>query len=333
MHVPAGVRRRAAEPLSRRGLTRVHPDWLRPEDLPPRVGAVMSTRHGGASGGPWASLNLGVAVGDEAAAVARNHRTFAQAIGATPVYLRQVHGAKVVRLGRHDTEPRAALHEGDASLATEPGIACAVLVADCLPLLFAAAGGRAVAAAHAGWRGLAAGVVEATLRALCEAAQCDAGDVRVWLGACIGPRRFEVGVDVLQAFGADPAQPDGQHFTPRTSGPPGKWFANLPQLARDRLHAAGVRAIGGGAWCTAEEPSRFFSYRRDGSNRTHGRCHLDSALTPAPHRMPGRPERHDRVSGMRCNAMRAKAAEWWPRRCGCTVTTAEAPRGDNMEKR
>jgi len=264
MHAPAGVRRRAAEPLPRRGLT-VHPDWLRPEGLPSQVGAVMSTRQGGASGRQWAAMNLGAAVGDDAEAVARNRQAFAQTIGATPVYLKQVHGAKVVQLGRHDTAPQAAWHEADASLTTEPGIACTVLVADCLPLLFAAPDGSAVAAAHAGWRGLAGGVVEAALRALCEAARCDAGDVQVWLGACIGPRRFEVGADVLLAFGADPAQPDAQRFAPRTGGPSHKWLANLPQLARDRLHAAGVRAVGGGTWCTAEEPSRFFSYRRDGS--------------------------------------------------------------------
>ncbi len=210
-------------------------------------------------------MNLGGGVGDDVEALVQNRHAFAQATGATPVYLTQVHGARVVQLGLQDTQAQAVPHEADASLATEPGIACTVLVADCLPLLFAAPEGRAVAAAHAGWRGLALGVVEATLRALCDAARCEPGDVRVWLGACIGPRRFEVGADVLQAFGADPAQPDAQRFAPRTGGPPGKWLANLPQLARDRLRAAGVRAVSGGTWCTVEEVSRFFSYRRDGS--------------------------------------------------------------------
>jgi len=264
MHAAAGVREHPAQPLPRRDLTRVHPDWLRPEGLPPHVGAAMSTRQGGASSAPWDGMNLGTAVGDDAAAVARNRGAFAQAIGATPVYLKQVHGARVVHLGLQDAQAQAVPHEADASLASEPGIACTVLVADCLPLLFAAPEGRAVAAVHAGWRGLALGVVEAALHALCEAARCDAGDVRVWLGACIGPRRFEVGADVLQAFGADPARPDPLRFAPRAGGPSGKWLADLPLLARDRLQAAGVRAVSGGAWCTVEEPSRFFSYRRDG---------------------------------------------------------------------
>jgi polyphenol oxidase len=256
------ARSRAAAPTR----PEVHPDWLRPEGLPERVGAVMSARRGGASGAPWHDMNLGAVAGDEAAAVARNRLEFAQAIGAKPVFLRQVHGARVVHLGRHDTAPQAVPHEADASVATEPGIACTVLVADCLPLLFAAPEGRAVAAAHAGWRGLAGGVVEAALHALCDAARCDAGEVRVWLGACIGPRSFEVGADVLQAFGADPARVDALRFAPCAEGPPGKWLANLPQLARDRLHAAGVLSVGGGTWCTVEEPARFFSFRRDGSS-------------------------------------------------------------------
>lgn len=242
----------------------MHPDWLRPDGLPPQVGAVMSTRSGGASSAPWDSMNLGAASGDDADAVTRNRQAFAQAIGATPVFLRQVHGARVVHLDQHDAQPQAAPHQADASLATEPGIACTVLVADCLPLLFAAPAGRAVAAAHAGWRGLAAGVVEAALRALCEAARCEAGDVHVWMGACIGPRRFEVGADVLRAFGTDPERPDALRFT-RRAGAPDKWLANLPLLARDRLQAAGVRAVGGGDWCSVEESSRFFSYRRDGN--------------------------------------------------------------------
>jgi copper oxidase (laccase) domain-containing protein len=107
-------------------------------------------------------------------------------------------------------------------------------------------------------------VLEATLQALCEAADCPPAEVRVWLGACIGPRRFEVGIDVLQAFGADPAKPDPRRFTPCDRDRPGKWLANLPQLARDRLDRAGVRAVSGGAHCTVEDDSRFFSYRRDG---------------------------------------------------------------------
>ena len=242
----------------------VEPGWLRPAGLPPQVGAAMSTRNGGASLRPWNRMNLGARVGDDADAVARNRQAFAQAIGAAPVFLDQVHGTRVVRLDARDVAGTAVLHKADASLTTEPGIACTVLVADCLPVLFAAPEGRAVAAVHAGWRGLAGGVVEAALGALCEAAQCNPGDVHVWLGACIGPRQFEVGPDVLQAFGADPDRPHPQRFV-RCEGNGGrKWLADLPQLARDRLHAAGARAVSGGAWCTVEDASRFFSYRRDG---------------------------------------------------------------------
>ncbi len=242
----------------------MHADCLQPAGLPLQAAAAMSTRRGGSSGPPWDGMNLGIGVGDHADAVARNRQAFAQAIGAAPVYLKQVHGTRVVQVGSRDTLAQAAPHEADASLSTEPGVACTVLVADCLPVLFAAPGGRAVAAAHAGWRGLAGGVVEAALGALCEAARCEPGEVRVWLGACIGPQRFEVGVEVLRAFDADPARPDPMRFAPRAAGLPDKWLANLPQLARDRLQVAGVRAVSGGTWCTAADRSRFFSYRRDG---------------------------------------------------------------------
>jgi YfiH family protein len=236
-------------------------DWLRPEWAAPGVDALMTTRHGGVSIGPYASMNLRDGLGDDPAAVARNRETFAQALGARAVLLNQVHGHRVVRLTASDARDDAPVHEADASVTTEPGIACAVQVADCLPVLFAASDGRGVGAAHAGWRGLAGGVVEATLAALCEAAACAPGDVQVWLGACIGPRRFEVGADVLEAFGADPADRDG-HARFR-SHVPGKWLADLAGLARDRLEAAGVSAVHGGGWCTVEEGSRFFSFRRD----------------------------------------------------------------------
>lgn len=230
----------------------------------------MSTRRGGASTGPWASMNLGDAVGDAPDAVARNRRRFGEAIGARPVFLKQVHGTRVVRVDRADaracTEAGAPRIEADASVTTEAGVACTVLVADCLPVLLAAPDGRAVAAAHAGWRGLAGGVVEAALRAVCAAAHCEPGAVHCWLGACIGPRSFEVGADVLAAFGADPAASDPLRFAPRgaADGTPRKWLANLPQLARDRLHAAGARHVAGTTCCTFEDRSRFFSFRRDG---------------------------------------------------------------------
>jgi YfiH family protein len=241
-------------------LAAVPADWLRPDWDVAGVGALMTTRAGGVSAGPYASMNLRDGIGDDLAAVALNRARFERLIGVRPVLLDQVHGARVVRLGSDDLADGAPLHVADASVTTEAGLACAVQVADCLPVLYAAPGGRAVGAAHAGWRGLAGGVVEATVAALCDAAGCEPGEVRVWLGACIGPRRFEVGADVLQAFGADPAETGHPRFRPHV---PGKWLADLAGLARDRLAAAGVSAVGGGQWCTVEDASRFFSFRRD----------------------------------------------------------------------
>ncbi len=249
---------RESEPVS------VHPDWLVPSWNAPGVGALMTTRAGGASAAPFQSMNLGLHVGDDPAAVDRNRGRFGAALDATPLFLRQVHGTRVLRLTRADLQDPAAPREADASVTTAAGIACTVLVADCLPVLFAAPGARAVGAAHAGWRGLAAGVLEATLAQVCAAAHCESAQVQCWLGACIGPRRFEVGVDVLHAFGSAPAGDGGADatpgFEPRGNG---KWLADLPSLARTRLRASGVTAIHGGQWCTAEGADRFFSYRRD----------------------------------------------------------------------
>ncbi len=207
-------------------------DWLSADWHAPQAGGLMSTRGGN-----------GVAA-------------LRQASGVEPVLLRQVHGVRVVRIGRADIG--AAPHEADASITTEPGIGCVVQSADCLPVLLAAPGG--VGAAHAGWRGLAGGVVEATVDALCSATRCRPDQLRAWLGACIGPRAFEVGADVLEAFGADPPTADPARFAPHG---PDKWIGNLPQLARDRLARAGVPHVSGGLWCTVSEPSRFVSFRRD----------------------------------------------------------------------
>ncbi|MBC7481550.1 MAG: peptidoglycan editing factor PgeF [Rhizobacter sp.] len=237
----------------------IYPDWLIPAWTAPGVGALMTTRHGGVSAAPFDSFNLRQQIGDVPDAVAHNQARLGRAVGATPVYLNQVHGARVARLGLADAAPDAPVHDADAGVTTLPGIACMVQVADCLPVLFAAPGGRAVGAAHAGWRGLAAGVLEATLHEMCMAAGCEPEEVQVWLGACIGPGKFEVGADVLEAFGAV-GRGASRRFVPHA---PGKWLADLPQLARDRLLAAGVRGVQGGNWCTVSEASRFFSFRRD----------------------------------------------------------------------
>ena len=179
-------------------------DWLAPDWRIAGVGALMTTRAGGASRGPYASMNVGSAVGDAPASVAINRARLADAMQARPVFLRQVHGTRVVRVAAADAAAGVAVHEADAVVTTERGVACVVQAADCLPVLLAAPDGRAVGAAHAGWRGLAAGVVEAAVDAVRSAAACAADELTAWLGACIGVDAFEVGADVLVAFGVDP---------------------------------------------------------------------------------------------------------------------------------
>ena len=257
-----------AGPALSAGLTSALPDALRPAwAAPPNVRAMMSTRQGGVSAAPFDSLNLRPsalpgAEQDLPAAVHENQRRFAATLGARPVWLNQVHGAQVLRLV---AGPAAdLLPTADASICTEPGIACCVLVADCLPVLLCTANGVGVGAAHAGWRGLAAGVLDNSVAALCQATGVAPDQVLAWLGPCIGPAAFEVGADVLAAFGADPARPDPGLFVPRqrADGSPG-WLANLPALARRRLSALGVVQISGDAGCTVADASRFFSFRRD----------------------------------------------------------------------
>lgn len=236
-------------------------DALRPDWALDHVGALMSTRRGGLSAPPWASLNLGIAVGDDPEAVAANRARFAAATGAAPVFMKQVHGTRVLRLVRGSAN--APLEEADAAITTERGLACTVQVADCLPVLLATTGAlavQAVGAAHAGWRGLAGGVLDHTVAALCDAAGCEPAALVAWLGPCIGPGRFEVGPDVVQAFGDDPRQADPALFRSHAAG---KWMANLPGLARRRLASLGVTQVNGGAWCTVDDASRFFSFRRD----------------------------------------------------------------------
>lgn len=234
-------------------------DWLLPSGLPPQVGAVMTTRFGGISEGPFAAMNLGEFVGDDLAAVTHNRARLAELIGATAVFLKQVHGTNVVQLNQQDAWPQAALHEADACVTTEPGLGCVIQTADCLPVLFAAPNGAAVGAAHAGWRGLAAGVLERTLSAVCELASCTPAEVWAWLGPCIGPRDFEVGLDVMQAFGCTAGPGESAPFFMANDNQ--RWVADLAGLARQRLVAAGVRQVGGGTWPTHD--SRFFSFRRD----------------------------------------------------------------------
>lgn len=233
----------------------------------PRVAAFMSERGGGVSLAPFDALNLKPEVGDDPAAVALNRSRVQGWIGARPVRLDQVHGVVVQALEEVAGESVPPI--ADAAVCGRPGLACEVQVADCLPVLLADRQGRAVGAAHAGWRGLALGVLERTLEALRQRHGVEPADVEAWLGPCIGPSAFEVGADVVAAFatafGGSVDEP-GACFSPR-EGHAGKWWADLPQLARQRLAAAGVRAAGGNDggpdWCTVTQASRFFSYRRD----------------------------------------------------------------------
>jgi YfiH family protein len=244
------------------------PDWLVPDwPAPPRVKAVCTTRAGGVSAAPGDSMNLGDHVQDAPSAVAANRGLLRTAMAAEPVFLQQVHGSQVVRLKPQQTSE--AITVADACVSTQPGLACTIMVADCLPVLFTNRQGTAVAAAHAGWRGLAglegSGVLEAAVGTMQAAAPCDEGDLLAWLGPCIGPEAFEVGDEVRAAFVS--RQPDAAAlFVPHQ---PGKWLADLAGLARLRLGTLGMDAAqihgndGSRAWCTVANPSRFFSYRRD----------------------------------------------------------------------
>ena len=237
--------------MARAGAELIRADW----PAPARVQAVATTRHGGVSGGPYASLNLGEHVGDDPSAVRQNRELLRAdlVLPSEPVWLRQVHGTVVV-------EARAAMAAvtADASWTRETGVVCAVLTADCLPVVFCNAPGTHVAVAHAGWRGLSGGVLEATVAALVEAG-ASADSLRAWLGPAIGPASYEVGADVRDAFlRADPAAEATFHVHR-----PGHWRLDLYAAARLRLRRAGVTTVSGGDHCTLAEPAQFFSHRRD----------------------------------------------------------------------
>lgn len=220
------------------------PDW----PAPAGVRACVTTRSGGVSLPPYDSFNLGDHVGDAPDAVAENRRRLTAEFGIQPAWLKQVHGVVVA-----DANP-AVIAEADASWTATPGIACTVMTADCLPALFCDRAGTRVAAAHAGWRGLANGVLEATVDRL----NVEPHDVMVWLGPAIGPQAFEVGTEVREAFVT--VHPEtAKAFVPGAQ--PGKFIADIYALARIRLAAHGVTSVYGGGECTVSDP-RFYSYRR-----------------------------------------------------------------------
>jgi polyphenol oxidase len=230
------------------------PAWIEPDwPAPPQVRALSTTRAGGVSAPPYASLNLGGHVGDAPLAVAENRRLLrAAGLPAEPVWLAQVHGNQVAAL---DAGPPAG--PADAAWSRLPNRVCAILSADCLPILLTAEAGGVVAAAHAGWRGLAAGVIEAAVQAL----GVPPASLLAWLGPAIGPRHFEVGAEVRAALlEGDPGAEAAFAANAR-----GRFMADLAQLARRRLTALGVSRIYGGGDCTFERDNRYFSHRRDGT--------------------------------------------------------------------
>lgn len=223
------------------------PDW----PAPPGVRAFATTRAGGVSDGEYASLNLGLASGDDPARVAVNRARVREHLPGDPRWLRQVHGIAVADL---DRLAPGAVPEADAAAVSTPGVVAAVLTADCLPVVLARGDGGRVAVAHAGWRGLSAGVLEAAVEAL----GGDPGAALAWLGPAIGPDAFEVGPEVREAFlDVDPGA--GESFVARGEG---KYLADLYALARRRLARAGLAQVHGGGRCTRDEPAAFFSYRR-----------------------------------------------------------------------
>lgn len=228
----------------------IFPDW----PLPEGVRCLLTTRNGGVSQGAYASLNLGSHVGDDPHAVATNRRAVEALLGGHPVWLNQVHGTQVIDAAgflNHAVAPDA-----DAVFARQAGAVCVVMTADCLPVLFCDDAGSVVAAAHAGWRGLLAGVLENTIAAMAVPAH----RLMAYLGPAIGPHAFEVGDEVRSAFIAtDPAA-----ATAFTACAHDKWHADLYALARQRLSGQGLGRIYGGEFCTFTEQNRFFSYRRDG---------------------------------------------------------------------
>ena len=218
---------------------------------PVNVRAWQTLRSGGCSPAPWDSFNLGDHVGDDAQRVASNRAALRAVLPGEPLWLQQVHGIVAV-----DADSTANICAADAAFSRQPGRVCAVMTADCLPVLFCDQAGTVVAAAHAGWRGLVAGVLEATIGKM----GVPAGQLLAWLGPAIGPRCFEVGDEVRAAFVAHDSLA-AKAFCPHLEG---KWLADIYTLARQRLQAAGVHAISGGDFCTVTEAQRFFSYRRDG---------------------------------------------------------------------
>ena len=239
------------------------PDW----PAPANVLALTTTRQGGVSQPPWDSLNLGDHVGDDPQAVEANRGTLQSLLpaGSRIQWLEQVHGTRAVPAGADASfPPRADVSfppQADACWTREPGLACAVLTADCLPVLLCDRAGSVVASVHAGWRGLVAGVIEQTVAAM----SAEPGQLLAWLGPAIGPATFEVGPEVREAFCQAPGANALEHACFRVSAlAADHWVADIYALARLRLRRLGIQAVYGGGFCTVRDPLRFYSFRRDG---------------------------------------------------------------------
>lgn len=230
-------------------------DWIIPDwPAPASVGAISTTRLGGVSKGPWQSLNLGLNSGDSADDVRLNRALLEEILPAAPYWLQQVHGKRVVQHPGAALSVEPAVLQADAQFTRDKHAVCAILAADCLPVLFCDRGGTVVAAAHAGWRGMAAGVLENTVANMSQPAD----ELMAWMGPAIGPAVYQVGEEVKAAFasqqaaGADAFRPDGD-----------RWLLDLYAMARHCLQQAGVGHISGGGYCTFSDSKRFFSYRRE----------------------------------------------------------------------
>ena len=237
----------------------ISPQWPAPRS----IHALVSTRLGGVSKAPFDSLNLGDHVGDQDQAVSQNRAIFRKALPSEPIWLKQVHGTVVSTPKNRQTNLNGYL-EADASVTNIPGEVLAIMTADCLPVLLTNTASTAVGAAHAGWRGLCAGVLENTAAELLKITEDkDPKSLIAWFGPAIGPDSFEVGEDVLTAF-KDTGLPIPTNAFKAIPDKPGKFLADIYQIARARLETFGLQMIYGGQYCTVKDRERFFSYRRDG---------------------------------------------------------------------
>lgn len=233
--------------------TFIYPDW----PAPANVKALQTTRLGGISAAPYDSLNLGLHVGDDPVRVNRNRQLLAPIMPSEPVWLEQVHGIAVA-----NADLAACRVQADACIARQRGSVCVVMTADCLPVLLCDEAGTVVGAAHAGWKGLAAGVIEATVTEM----GASSSKLMAWLGPAIGPEAFEVGPEVREVFVAHDGRA-ADAFRPHGDG---KYLADIYRLARLRLNALGISNVTGGTHCTHCQQDKFYSYRRDGKTGRMG---------------------------------------------------------------